>query len=152
MKSVLFISFVLFFSAGLFAQSGTINSNQAKLDMNQTVHDFGKIPQGKPVFVDFKAKNNSATTLRIDAVNASCGCTTPEWSNEPINAGGTTAIKVGYNAAAPGYFEKTITVVYAGGENILLTIKGEVWKTPDQSAPANQSIAFLKTVKPVQKK
>ena len=152
MKSVLVILFALFFTVGLFAQSGTINSDQTKLSMNKTVHDFGKIPQGKPVFVDFNAKNNTASTLRIDAVNASCGCTTPEWSNEPIGAGGNTTIKVGYNAAAPGYFEKTISVVYAGGENILLTIKGEVWKTPDQSAPANQSIAFLKTVKPVQKK
>jgi hypothetical protein len=152
MKSSLIILFAMLFSAGLFAQSDAANPDQPKLVMTQTVHDFGKIPQGKPVFVDFKAKNNTTASLRIDAVNASCGCTTPEWSNEPIEAGASSTIKVGYNAAAPGYFEKTITVIYAGGNNILLTIKGEVWKTPDQPAPANQSVSFLKTVKPIQKK
>lgn len=152
MKSGLIILLTILFSKGLYAQSGAANPDQPKWVMNQTVHDFGKIPQGKPVFVNFMAKNNATTPMRIDAVNASCGCTTPEWSNEPIEAGGSTAIKVGYNAAAPGYFEKTITVVQAGGNNIVLTIKGEVWKTPEQPAPANQSVAFLKTVKPAQQK
>lgn len=137
-------------TSGLCAQTENIKANQQKLVMDKNVHDFGKIPQGKPVFVDFKAKNISSQMVSIDAVNASCGCTTPEWSNTPIEAGGNSVIKVGYNAASPGYFEKTITVAYAEGNNILLTIKGEVWKTPDQPAPSNASVALLKSLKPIQ--
>lgn len=131
----------------VLAQTSTVESHQAKLSINELVHDFGKIPQGKPVYYNFVAKNVSSSPVVIETVQASCGCTTPEWSTEPIQSGGNSVIKVGYNAAAPGYFEKTITVAYAGGNNILLTIKGEVWKTPDQPAPLNKSIAFLKTLK-----
>jgi hypothetical protein len=83
----------------------------------------------------------------IDNVQASCGCTTPEWSREPIAPGGTSIIKVGYNSAAPGYFEKTITLMYAEGMTSLISIKGTVWKTPEQPAPFNKSIAFLKAAK-----
>lgn len=129
------------------AQANAAEPQQVKLTINEMVHDFGKIPQGKPVYYNFVAKNISFAPVIIETVQASCGCTTPEWSTEPIQAGGTSIIKVGYNAVAPGYFEKTITVAYAGGINILLTIKGEVWKTPDQPAPINKSIAFLKTLK-----
>jgi hypothetical protein len=129
------------------AQINAAETQQAKLTMNEMVHDFGKIPQGKPVYYNFIAKNVSSSSVIIETVQASCGCTTPEWSTEPIQTGGSSIIKVGYNAAAPGYFEKTISVAYAGGNNILLTIKGEVWKTPDQPAPLNKSIAFLKTLK-----
>jgi hypothetical protein len=150
MKTFPFILLVLVF--GTLPSKGKSQSNSTvpqlvKLSVNEMVHDFGKIPQGKPVFYNFIAKNLAATPVVIETVQASCGCTTPEWSSEPIQEGGSSIIKVGYNAAAPGYFEKTITVVYAGGNNILLTIKGEVWKTPDQSAPLNKSIAFLKTLK-----
>ena len=46
--------------------------------------------------------------LKLDNVQASCGCTTPEWSKDPIAAGATAKIKVGYNAAAENYFEKRL--------------------------------------------
>lgn len=153
MRILLYISFLVIASAVAVvakAQSGQV-ADQAKLVLNELVHDFGKIPQGRPVYTDFKVKNTSSQPVAIDAVNASCGCTTPVWSNEPIPAGGSTVIKVGYNAAAPGYFEKTISVNYGSGSNVMLTIKGEVWKTPEQAAPSNPSISFLKTVKPTQK-
>lgn len=153
MRIVLHISFLVLVSAIAVAgkaQSGQ-GADQGKLVFNELVHDFGKIPQGRPVYTDFKVKNTASQPLAIDAVNASCGCTTPVWSNEPIPSGGSSVIKVGYNAAAPGYFEKTISVNYGSGSNVMLTIKGEVWKTPEQPAPSNPSISFLKTLKPVQK-
>jgi hypothetical protein len=82
--------------------------------------------------------------LKLDNVQASCGCTTPEWNKEPIVAGGTDRIKVGYNAAAEGYFEKPITITYNGNQTKVIKIKGTVWKAPAGSAPANQSVQFLK--------
>jgi len=114
------------------------------LEVREMEHDFGKIPQGKPVYYFFEIRNTGAVPLKLDNVQASCGCTTPEWNKEPIPAGGTDKIKVGYNAASDGYFEKFITVTYNGNLSKQIKIKGTVWKAPAGAAPANQSVQFLK--------
>jgi hypothetical protein len=115
------------------------------LTLTETVFDFGKIPQGKPVTHVFEVINNSKDSLKISNVQASCGCTTPEWEKDKIQAPGEkTRITVGYNAAAEGPFTKYITVAYNGNQNKQITIKGEVWKTPIQSAPDNKGVKSLK--------
>jgi len=115
--------------------------------LKESFFDFGKIPQGKPVFHVFEIKNTGKSILQLTDVQASCGCTTPVWQREAVQPGGSTTIKVGFNAAEAGYFEKTITVFYGQGETLLITIKGDVWRTPDQPAPANKSIGLLKKLK-----
>lgn len=114
------------------------------LKFKSTEFDFGKIPQGKPVYTEFIIVNTGITPLKLDDVHASCGCTTPEWSREAIPAGGSAKIKVGYNAAAEGYFEKPITITYNTNQTKQLKIKGTVWKAPDGSAPGNASVDLLK--------
>ena len=114
------------------------------LQLKETEHDFTKVPQGKPVFYIFEIVNTGAVALKLDDVHASCGCTTPEWSREPIAPGATAQIKVGYNAAAEGYFEKTITITYNTNQTKQLKIKGTVWKAPEGAAPSNASVQFLK--------
>lgn len=114
------------------------------LQVRQDLHDFGTIPQGKPVYYYFEIANNGTVPLTLENVQASCGCTTPEWNKEPIAAGGSDKIKVGYNAAAEGPFEKFITITYNGSQTKQIRIKGTVWKAPAGSAPTNTSISFLK--------
>jgi hypothetical protein len=124
-----------------FAQEST---EKELLKFRETEHDFSSIPQGKPVYYQFELVNTGDKPMKIDEVHTTCGCTTPEFSREPIAPGATTQLKVGYNAAAEGYFEKYITVTYAGNQTKQLKIKGTVWKAPAGSAPANASINFLK--------
>ena len=114
--------------------------------VKETRYDFGKIPQGKPVTHIFEVVNTGKEPLQIENVQASCGCTTPEWSHDPIAPGASKKITVGYNAAAKGEFEKTITVFYNSGKTKLLYIKGEVWLTPADPAPANASVKLLKNI------
>ncbi len=115
------------------------------LVLKETEFDFGKIPQGKPVTHIFEVMNKSKDSLKIANVQASCGCTTPEWDKDKaIAPGGSTKITVGYNAAAEGPFTKFITVTYNGGQAKQITIKGEVWKTPGSSAPENKGLNDLK--------
>ena len=114
------------------------------IKLSETTFDFGKIPQGKPVTHTFTVENIGADSLKIDNVQASCGCTTPEWSKTAVATGGKTTIKVGYNSAAEGVFDKTITIYYNGGQVKVLNIKGTVWKTADQSAPTNQALNIFK--------
>jgi hypothetical protein len=127
------------------AQTTTPTSPTADaLQLKETEHDFGQIAQGKPVYYVFNVSNMGATPLLMDNVQATCGCTTPEWKHEPIAPGATTQIKVGYNAAAEGPFEKYITITYNTNLTKQLKIKGTVWKAPEGAAPANASVQFLK--------
>ncbi len=122
----------------------TTQSPTDLIKFREMEHDFSKIPQGKPVFYFFEFENTSKETIKLDNVQANCGCTTPEWSHEPVAPGATGKIRVGYNAAAEGNFEKYITVTYNGNETKQIKIKGTVWRAPTGSAPANASIQFLK--------
>jgi hypothetical protein len=117
---------------------------EESLQFKQTEHDFSQIPQGKPVYYTFEIVNISKNTLKLDNVQAACGCTTPEWNQDPIAPGATAKIKVGYNAAAEGPFDKPITITYNGNQTKVIKIKGTVWKAPEGSAPANTSVDFLK--------
>jgi hypothetical protein len=142
LKKLLFL-----FALGLTCQAASaqpVAPKQDVLTLKETKYDFGTVPQGKPVFHFFEVVNTGSTPLKIDNIVTSCGCTTPEWSKEPIAPGGTAKIKVGYNAASEGGFEKSITVQYNGSETKQIIIKGNVWKAPAGAAPANASIQFLK--------
>lgn len=114
------------------------------LTLNAEHHDFGKIVQGKPVTYDFILTNVSKEPLKLNDVHASCGCTTPLWSKEQVAPGATTKINVGFNAMANGPFEKSITITYNDGQTKVVTIKGEVRKTADNSAPGNSVLELLK--------
>jgi Protein of unknown function (DUF1573) len=114
------------------------------LQLKELAHNFGKIPQGRPATYSFEITNSSAEALKLENVQASCGCTTPEWSKEPIPAGATAIIKVGYNAYAEGLFTKTVTIFYNSNQTKTLTITGEVYKSPTTSAPENSSVQLLK--------
>ncbi len=115
------------------------------LVMKETEFNFGKIPQGKPVTHIFDVDNKSKDSLKIANVQASCGCTTPDWEKDKtIAPGANTKITVGYNAAAEGPFTKFITISYNGGQTKQITIKGEVWKTPATSAPENKNLNEIK--------
>jgi hypothetical protein len=138
-----FLSLSILLTAFFFASAQTTSESQDVLQLKETEYDFGKIPQGKPVYHIFEIVNTGTQPLKLDDVHASCGCTTPEWSHEPIAPGATAQIRVGYNAAAEAPFDKPITITY-NGQNKLLKIKGIVWKAPEGAAPANASVQFLK--------
>ena len=137
-------AFIFFISIVWAARAQTDTLKTDVLQVKETEHDFGKIPQGKPVFYYFEIANTGNKALKLDNVQASCGCTTPEWSHEPIPAGSSDKIKVGYNAAAEGVFEKYITITYNGNQTKKIKIKGTVWKAPVGSAPTNASVQILK--------
>ena len=115
------------------------------LALKEAEFDFGKIPQGKPVTHAFEVSNVGKEPLKIANVQASCGCTTPEWEKDKeIPSGGSSKITVGFNAAAEGPFSKYITITYGDAQTKQILIKGEVWKTPAASAPENKGIDELK--------
>lgn len=126
--------------------STQVKPPQEMLTLKETLFDFGKIQQGQPVTHEFTVTNNSADTLKLERVQASCGCTTPVWKNDPVAPGGNTVITVGFNAQNESPFEKLVTIYYNGGQVKTLTIKGVVVKTPASPAPPNASVNLLKQI------
>jgi hypothetical protein len=115
------------------------------LGLKQSEHDFGKITQSKPVYYDFAFINTGKTELKLDNVVAGCGCTTPEWKPGPYKPNEEAIIKVGFNAGAPGPFNKTVTITYNGGASTKqIVIKGEVIPAPVTPAPENPGVQILK--------
>lgn len=140
-----FYLFILLFSLGCYTgySQTQVKSPVEALGVKETSFDFGQIPQGRPVTHNFEVVNKSSKPLIIENVEASCGCTTPEWSQAPIAAGASSVIKVGFNASNEGRFQKTITIYY--GDKVKgLTISGEVYAMPTTSAPPNASLSNLK--------
>ncbi len=127
------------------ATTEVISENPSEsLTLKETQFDFGKIPQGKPVTHIFEFTNTGAAPFALNNVQASCGCTTPEWNKDTVAVGQTAVIKVGYNAANEGPFDKPVTITYNGTQTKQIIIKGEVWKTPVTSAPVNTALNTLK--------
>jgi hypothetical protein len=114
------------------------------LQLAETTFDFGKIPQSKPVYHDFKITNNGKTELKLENVQASCGCTTPEWQPGPYKSGESGNIKVGFNAGSVGPFNKSVTITYNGGMVKVLTISGDVQAAPATPAPENKGLEMMK--------
>ena len=128
--------------SGIHAQTSAAAATA--LVAKESEHDFGKVVQGKPVYYSFTLVNKSSQPIKLEEVTATCGCTTPEWTKAPVAPGGSTQVKVGFNAAAEGPFEKWITVKYSGAQKAQLKIKGSVWTPPAGAAPPNAAVQFLK--------
>lgn len=158
MKKITVLFSIVLLAVGASAQTPLVASNTKSvvnaasasvtdnvLVLTETEYDFGKIPQGKPVTHIFDVANYSKDSLHIQNIQASCGCTTPEWERDKVQAPGEkTVITVGYNAANEGPFNKQITITYNGTETKQISIKGEVWKTPATSVPENNDLKSLK--------
>ncbi|MEI9809050.1 MAG: DUF1573 domain-containing protein [Bacteroidota bacterium] len=107
------------------------------MKINTEKHDFGKIKQGTPVSYSFELKNTSNKPLVVENSYASCGCTTPEKIVEPILPGATAKLKVQYNAANPGVFNKDVHIKLAGiSQEKVVYLTGEV--VPAASAEIKQ--------------
>lgn len=77
--------------------------------------------------VQFVLKNTGENPLVITHVHASCGCTLPEWTKEPVSPGKTAIITVQVTPDTEGFFNKVITVsCNIEKRNIRLTLKGRV--------------------------
>jgi len=126
MKSLITSLTALLLIIGLHVAYG---QELADIKFEKLDHSFGKIKEeAGPAVYNFNFANVGKIPLVINSVNASCGCTTPEWSKTPVLPGKTGFIKVSYDSKnRPGPFNKTVTVsANVPNSTRVLTITGEV--------------------------
>lgn len=119
-----------------FAFNASAQDNQKpEFKFNEEKHDFGKIPQGKPVSTMFEYTNIGEQPLIVTAVQPSCGCTIADFTKTPVKKGDKGTIKITYNAAVISPFNKTITITSnAATPTKVISIVGEVVATTAATA------------------
>lgn len=115
------------------AFSGISQTKAPFISFEKQTHDFGtlKEEEGTSTY-NFKFVNTGGAPLIIQRVRATCGCTAPNWTREPVPPGGSGFVAATYNPAGrPGAFSKYLYVDSNSDQgSIRLTIKGEVTPKP----------------------
>lgn len=143
MRKILFMACMLLVTAlCMNAQSQkTVNSdvrptgsskadNYAEIKFDTLRYNFGVFPQSDPIRkCTFRFTNVGTAPLIINQAFASCGCTVPAYTKDPIKPGERDSISVTYNGKGlmPGRFSKTITIRSNSKTKIVrLVIEGEM--------------------------
>lgn len=104
--------------------------DKGEMEFEKTRHNFGVFAADTATLTyDFVFKNVGKSPLIIHQASASCGCTVPEYTLEPIMPGCYGKISVTYNGKGrkPGVFRKSITVHNNGKQTpVRLYIEGEM--------------------------
>ena len=115
------------------------NDNKIAVDPNRPTttiqfdkekYSFGTINEGEKAKHSFSFTNVGTEPLIIQNAKASCGCTVPTYSKEPVAPGATGVIDVVFDSKGrPGKTSKTVTIT-ANTEPVktILSITGEVKK------------------------
>lgn len=126
MKKIFSVVLLTLVSVIAFAQKPVIKFDQESFDFGDIQEKDGKVS------CVFKYQNTGKTPLVINNVQASCGCTTPNWTRKPVKGGDYGEIKVTYDPTnRPGTFNKTITVNSNSEKTTtILRISGRVLQRP----------------------
>lgn len=118
------------------------------ISFEETTHDFGTVSEANgDITHEFVFTNTGDKPLVIQRVNASCGCTTPGWTKEPVQPGAKGFVKATYGTKGRVYpFDKTLTVLSnATQPSVVLHIKGNVIAKPiDLKEDYPQTIGALR--------
>ncbi|RYD96543.1 MAG: DUF1573 domain-containing protein [Sphingobacteriales bacterium] len=102
-------------------------------------HDFGNVKEGDKAEYEFTFVNKGKTPVTIQNVTTTCGCTSPNWSKEPVAPGKKGTVTVSYSTAGRvGPINRQVTVLTDAG-NKVLKISGTVVAKPTASVPQNNS-------------
>ncbi|MGA9211585.1 DUF1573 domain-containing protein, partial [Kaistella sp.] len=122
---------------GLFLVGTFALASAQTISFDKTVYEYGNVAVGADGHRVFIIKNTGDKPLIISRTQASCGCTTPEVTKDPIMPGKTAELKVGYDTKIVGPFTKIIEVYSNDAENSrsVITIKGNVGDAAATIAP-----------------
>lgn len=95
---------------------------RTKVNVDESTVSLGNLDWQKEQKVTFSLKNVGNELLVIEGVNTSCGCTSVEYSKEPVRPGANIELYVTYKADHPEHFNKTITV-YCNSESSPIKLK-----------------------------
>jgi hypothetical protein len=110
------------------ADTTASSENMPQFQFETDLHDFGKVIEGEILTYSFKFKNSGKADLVIATASATCGCTVPTFSKEPIRPNEEGIVTVTFNTKGKmGFQHKTVTLVAnTQPSNYVLNIKATV--------------------------
>lgn len=99
-----------------------------RIEFTESAFDFGQVKEGAVVEHVFTFNNSGTAPIILSRVSASCGCTTPSYTQTPILPGKSGEIKVIFDSAGQVGKQQKIVTVASNADNGVTTvqIKGEV--------------------------
>ncbi len=148
MKTIKLSIFLILVCIFANAQEEQLPEKQSVILFNTTVYDFGNIPYNSEAKYEFIFKNISKESIALTNVRASCGCTSPEWSKEPIKKRNKGKVTITYDTRRVGNFSKSIYVyTNKSDQPVLLRVKGTVLSPTTEDTTAKQAQKSSKPVK-----
>lgn len=130
MKKILILLMLALTAAGVAMAKKKVPQGKPDIVFAESVYDFGNISEeGGYATHEFTFTNTGHAPLAILSTSATCGCTTPKATKQPIAPGKTGKVTVSYSPKGrPGEFSKTVTVRtnVPGKKYVVLTINGFV--------------------------
>lgn len=130
MKKYITLIAILMMATASFAQDEIDPKDKGEIKFEKTRHNFGVFSQDTAVVsYDFVFTNVGKAPIVIHQAIASCGCTVPDYTFDPIMPGKKGKITVTYDGTTrrPGVFRKSITVHNNGRQTpIRIYIEGEM--------------------------
>ena len=104
------------------------NGLQPEITFDKTEHHLGNVLQGEKAGYNFRFTNVGDASLLILDARASCGCTVPRYSSEPIAPGEKGTVEVVFDTSGRiGQQSKTVTLKTNGKSRVVhLTIKANI--------------------------
>ena len=121
-------------------ESANVPEHGAKIRFEEMEHQYGTIQKGGNGDCEFTFWNDGDEPLILQSVKASCGCTTPKYTQKPVMPGQKGTIGVHYNTNNVGGFSKTVTVTSnaVNNQRVVLRIKGTVQQDASPAQPKQE--------------
>lgn len=102
--------------------------DKAFMVFDTLIHDFGTIIEGERVVCYFDYRNEGGANLVITSVEATCGCTTPSWSSEPLEPGEKKTLEIIFDASGRSGEQRKLVTVKSNASNqvVQLIIRAKV--------------------------
>ncbi len=119
------------------AETEAVNPNAPVLTFAEQQFDFGRIAPDSVVGHTFSFTNTGKSALLIADATASCGCTTPSWTKDPVPPGGRGRLEVRFDSRGKeGIINKSVSVrANTQPATTVLVIKGVILAAPTIPAP-----------------
>nr|WP_302829589.1 DUF1573 domain-containing protein [uncultured Bacteroides sp.] len=95
---------------------------RTEINIEEPLISLGRFNWKEERKATFKIENIGKHPLVINDVTTSCGCTSVDYSKEPVRPGDSISLQVTYKADYPEHFDKTITV-YCNANPSLVHLK-----------------------------
>lgn len=91
---------------------GEVAAGVTTIQFEKMHHEFGKVTEGETPVFRYNFKNTGTVPLKIQSAKGSCGCTTPEWTRDPVPPGGNGYVEAKFDSnGRSGTNNKHVTVI-----------------------------------------